>query len=922
MLTKSEEEIFIKLLNANKYHHVAGENVELEIRLRTMNDKTGRSTPFVTEQFFNDMLAKKELFSSEGIFETSIILKQYEHSSMRLECYPNKSGKMKKVFVNKKQIKSVVIDRLLSKVALAEEKEVEEPDVKYNYVKLRKRQSFISFNKLWRFDFTHIFIKGDNMNNESVGKWYKSVKSLATPDNYELEIEYIGKDTDNIHMILKSIKELYEQMNIVSNLETICFKNEAYYDIKSMIPHKLYSLGVNDISFSKITEKVKTLQDFNLRYIKDHPFMITEKVDGERHLLYIHKLYDEIIYKLIDSRDNCKIIKRTTLNDPIASYVPILIDGEVIQLFDTDELISLDDIIDSIRDMISGKREKTILDTEFKIEKSIFVGFDLLILNGNSVTKSNFDKRYELLQKLDLDSIDYRIKEYLEFSEKNIQLLTSKKNNYLTDGIIIVPKEQGYYNNNTFKWKYPELNSIDYLVRIVDDDDNNEITLHLYVGARKQLVNKFNISCPDYYTKYFSKYKNQSYIPVIFSPKNQPKLYISKQKYVKRIKDSVINDNILSQYVYTLDKGRVPIRDNTILEMIYDKSWVVLRTREDKTEKYERGENMFGNDWYTALNNWKTIKEAITFDGGESYYKQEYKDKQVKTKVDQLKLFHNYVKRDMYMEYAYNSNYLLELGGGRANDLYKWGSAKIKDVVLIDFDKSALEQAKKRRLQYKPKFPKLSLIQGNLQTTQIRKLLKTQFFNTKLHGMFDIVVCNFAFHYFIKNTQTLNRILNEIYLLLKVDGIFMMSAHDSEKLLELFTKYDVKQHDKLYIYRNKISKEETDDDMLFKFTKLFKGDKINKAGQKISVWVESIGVEHEEYLVNFAEIEKIMTTNNKFSVIDSFHFDEKYDDFTKKKNVTLDLGEKTFSFTNKYMIFKKNMVKNTKIKKSRKKMEL
>ena len=454
MLTKSEEEIFIKLLNANKYRNIVGENVELEIRLRTMNDKTGRTIPFVSEKFFNDMLSKKELFSSEGTIETSIILKQYEHSSVRLECYPNKSGKMKKVFVHKKQIKNVIIDRLLSKIALAEEKEIEEPNVKYNYVKLRKRQSFISFNKLWRFDFTHIFIKGDNMDNQSVAKWYQNVKSLAKPDNYELEIEYIGKNYDNIHMILKSIKELYQKMKIISNLETICFKNEAYYDIKSMIPHKLHSLNVDDMSFSKITEKVKTLQEFNLRYIKQHPFMITEKVDGERHLLYIHKSNDEIIYKLIDSRDNCTIIHRSGLKDPIAQYLPILIDGEVIQLFetkDTNDMISLDDIIDSIRDVISGKRKKTILDSEFKIEKSIFVGFDLLIINGNSVTKNKFDERYELLQKLDLDSIDYKIKEYLEFSQKNIQLLTSKKNNYLTDGIIIVPKEQGYYNNNTFK---------------------------------------------------------------------------------------------------------------------------------------------------------------------------------------------------------------------------------------------------------------------------------------------------------------------------------------------------------------------------------------------------------------------------------------------------------------------------------------
>lgn len=959
MFTKSELGILTSIIDAKKYREKQIDNdninIELEIRLRTVNKKTGRTIPSVTREEFNKLFSRDELFLSNvpKIIETSIILKEHSGSLGRLECYPNeknKDNKIKKVYVEKILIKSAIIDRLSAKISLAEEHIKDTiPSIKFNFMRLRKRTSILSFNSMWRFDFTHIYEKKSNIDSKNVSQWYNDVKQLTEPDKYEVEMEYVGigpnSNQEKTHTIIKSLEEIFKKINIVPELENICYKNDVYDDIKTIIPYKLQLRDSSDISFSTIIEKVKTLQIFNLNYIKKNPYLITEKVDGERHILYIHNDGDLIMYKLIDSRDNCTVIKQVNSDDDaISQYTPILIDGELIETFKantTNDEISLHDIIESIHDIIKLKRKRSLLSCDFEINKKIFVGFDIMIFNGNDITKIDFDKRYEHLKSVDkilkhsfkgLD-LKYKTKEYKLYNKANIQILINKKNNYFIDGIIFVPKNQPYYNRNTFKWKLPEMNSNDYLVRIVDDDEKNKIiTLNLYVGARRQLLNKYSLKNPDTYKQLFgNKYENKKYIPIAFQPRNKPDLYIVKLKYIKRMKDNVINDNILSQYIYTLQIGEIPIRDDSILEMIYNpdqkhlSSWIVLRTRDDKTEKYKRGENMFGNDWFTAFNNWKTIQRPIIFTGGDddndTYYKIEYGTKQAKTKVDKLKLFHNYIKRGMYMRYTNSIKYLLELGGGRANDLYKWGSAKIKNVILIDYDENALKQAKIRRDNYKQTFPKLSLLQGNLQTTKIRDIIKTQFFNTKLNGLFDAIVCNFAFHYFIKNTVTLNRILNEIYQLLKVDGLFIISAHDSAKLIELFTKYNVGYNENLYIYRNSVSKSKKDDDeLLFKFKKLFKGKKLNKAGQKISVFVESIGVEHEEYLVNFDEIKNIMTKNNKFSVINDYHFNKKYENFVRKKNINLDYGEKVFSFTNRYIVFKKNYIKETKIKKSRKKI--
>jgi len=212
-------------------------------------------------------------------------------------------------------------------------------------------------------------------------------------------------------------------------------------------------------------------------------------------------------------------------------------------------------------------------------------------------------------------------------------------------------------------------------------------------------------------------------------------------------------------------------------------------------------------------------------------------------------------------------------------------------------------------------------LQGNLKTTKIRDVLKKPFFNTKLHGMFDVIVCNFAFHYFIKSAAVLNRILNEIYLLLKIGGLFIMTAHDAHKILELFNNNNVKYNEKLVIGKNKVYKDNGgNDEPLFTFKRLFKGNRINKAGQEIAVFVESIGQEHNEYLVNFEEIINIMTSKGKFTVLEDKSFKDKYEQFQEKRKLSLSETEKIFSFTNRFLVFKKNYVKETRIKKSRKKI--
>jgi len=960
---------------------------ELEIRFRTITDNS-KSKSGVSLNKFNDLLSKEELFDNNSFnnktIEKTLIMKDSQISNDRLIYYINTK---EKIYMSKHIIKERIMDRLGIKISLA--KEIKLPiseDKKYNFGRYRIRTSILSYDLLWRFDFTHIY--EGNLQDKKITEWFKNIKNTDKPHKYEIELEYIGDYSIESNKIINSLDSLLYKMGFKERIEkvkNICFKYDIYDNIKNIMKNEKFKIiyDKDKINFNKIIENVKTLQQYNLDYIKKNPYYITEKIDGERYLLYIYtsnhisnenenenenddenddeneEVKNNLLnIKLLDSRDNCYIILneyKLDISDEINNILPLLIDGELFETF-VNKKISLMDIINNINNMITDKTNKSwIIDDKFENIKNYY-GFDILIFNGNDLTQVSFSER---LRKLEIAShilkklfenlfinnttfvgvkksikFIYNIKPYKPFELKNVNEIITKKNKYYTDGIIFTPINKTYYNNNTYKWKPVELNSIDFLSRIVNDDKSQKIiTLHFYVGINKYLFNKFKLNHDDEYYKLFNqKYKDSNYFPVEFKPRDNPNIYITKLKYKSKKND-----------IYKLEIGNIEITDDIILEVIYNSKkeksknddsynrWIILRIRDDKTEKYKRGE-LYGNNWTTAINNWNTIKNPITLDNliNEKYYKYKYGEGRKKTNIDNMKSFHNYIKYKLYLKYTKDIKFLIELGGGRANDFNKWVKANIQHIIIIDADKDALKQADKRLIEYRKKTkknrPKLTLILGNLQTTRICKLLLKPFFNSKLNGLFDVISCQFAFHYFIKNNASLTRILNEIYNLLKIDGYFIISDHDGLLLYNLFKKHNVEYNESLYITSNKITKNEvsSNDNLLFRLTKLYKNNMFKKTGQEISVYVESIGIEHKEYLVNFDEIINNLTNNNKFSIIENKLFEEKYNNFINQNpqsNIrNLSNGEKIFSFTNRYIVFQKNFVKDTKIKKSKKKI--
>ena len=147
--------------------------------------------------------------------------------------------------------------------------------------------------------------------------------------------------------------------------------------------------------------------------------------------------------------------------------------------------------------------------------------------------------------------------------------------------------------------------------------------------------------------------------------------------------------------------------------------------------------------------------------------------------------YNNYIKNYLYNKYLKKGDKILDLAGGRGGDLYKIKNSNY--ILHIDIVNKLLEEAKNRYKNMNTKtninFLKFNLLGDNIN--KINKIKKNKNINN-----FDIITCQFAFHYLCKNKQTINFIIDIISNNLKKDGIFMMTGYDGKIIFDLLKNKD------------------------------------------------------------------------------------------------------------------------------------
>jgi mRNA (guanine-N7-)-methyltransferase len=286
--------------------------------------------------------------------------------------------------------------------------------------------------------------------------------------------------------------------------------------------------------------------------------------------------------------------------------------------------------------------------------------------------------------------------------------------------------------------------------------------------------------------------------------------------------------------------------------------------------------------------------------------------------------FHNiYVKKTLILNYSpskltkSNSQVgkLLDLACGKGGDLSKWKNAKIKDVIAIDISKPCVEYGKNFFKTYPKPKPTVRYIWGDTskliwpeqecgKSTMDKERMKEWIPNK---NDFDVVSCQFCIHYYFENELKLRTLLQNVSDNIKIGGYFIGTCFNGKNVFNLLKGI-------------KVSDGSIDDKTIWKIEKdykirTFKDEKPN-LGQKIKVYIDSIGETHIEYLVNLSYLESMMTKYG-FELVEYKSFESYYLDFEKdnnknktknKKVENMSDAEKKMSYLNTSFCFKKTSI--------------
>jgi len=276
-----------------------------------------------------------------------------------------------------------------------------------------------------------------------------------------------------------------------------------------------------------------------------------------------------------------------------------------------------------------------------------------------------------------------------------------------------------------------------------------------------------------------------------------------------------------------------------------------------------------------------------------------YRNKYVPKKImHKIQIYHHNIKGNVLPK---NATTILDIGSGKLNDLNHWRKAKISVVYCIEIDKNSIDLGKKIYKKYLSIYkwmPKIIYINDDALNPN---LIKKDSLLYPAREQINHVICNFAFHYFMKNKQTFKRIMDLINFCLKPGGSFRFMTLNGDiinNLLQNKKKHIISIYNQYNIY---------------KIIKMWDTEK--DIGQKINVYVLSIGKWHEENLIKPSIIIPLIKKNYPC------FFNTKLKSFSEFQNIIIrDIvgnvipnfnmkpEEKEMSFLHVYIEFKKMLI--------------
>jgi hypothetical protein len=756
---------------------------------------------------------------------------------------------------------------------------------------------------------------------------------FTNPEIYEIELEIdnskINSETTTASLIADIKKVIkYVLMGLQGTNYPVSYKEqrevlEMYQNMiqftdaerRRNVTQQFLGPSSNTLQIENIVEPNE--ENINIPNIRVE-FVVTEKADGERALLFISnngKVY------LINTNMNF-IFTGTLVTDK--ELYNTLLDGEYIDkslyaAFDAYYYRNTD--YRNLPFFPKREGERCRIELLQQCVLNINISLKSIIPNSKSLTtvlpikiiaKEFYDQNPNILDNVPDDIKIFTACDYVY----------NKQHSYNTDGLIFTPKYFGVGSNNelsagpkkkitwdySFKWKPPQFNTIDFLIKTKKNPDGSDVvfnlnetglntssvvqiqqykSIYLFVGTNEIYDNP----CESLYKGEFidKTLKHQNYKPVIFKPKFPPDPdtgvcnILLKNGQMKTDEDEVFIDNMIVEFSYDLNEKS-------------KWNWKPLRIRYDKTSRYKQGIPEYGNSFHVANSNWSSIHNPITermitsgryipniVDNQDKYYNRVTNV----TNTRSLRDFHNlYVKKILITSVSKERDRLIDYACGKAGDLSKWIEAKLGFVFGIDIFADNLNNktdgACVRYLETRRKdrnVPDALFVEGDSSknikdgtsiATETGKLITQSIFGLcerktsnkvgkyveeqygKGKDGFNISSCQFAVHYFFKNAETCKNFFLNVAECTKKNGYFIGTCYNGSDIFKLLNNYNIGET----IRRNKNGK------MIWEITKNydkteFKSDS-SSLGYEIIVYQESINNRFSEYLVNFDFLEKIM----------------------------------------------------------------
>ena len=332
------------------------------------------------------------------------------------------------------------------------------------------------------------------------------------------------------------------------------------------------------------------------------------------------------------------------------------------------------------------------------------------------------------------------------------------------------------------------------------------------------------------------------HFPIQFSPSNDPFAYIYYHPDDSKFKKKDIIDNVCELRRVNLDD-----MDNSF--------WDLMRIRTDRKIELDKG-TYFGNGFYVAEYTWQNYTSPLLFSdliiSGDDFIDRGYFQEEKLEMYRHVTAFNSFVKRKLLDKFK-NAKWLVDLAAGKGQDLFRVSNANIKNALFIDNDPQALSELITRKNDFRRGIKTLNtriytkvvdLTSEHEHTINSIKKIGVPV------GSIDVVMCNFAIHYFTETPARVRNIVQLVWSLLKPGGHFFFTAFSGKKIFNSLKNKDVWDIREGPVLKYSIKKK-------------YKSNNLEQTGQKIDVILPfSGGRYYTEYLVNFDYLLNEFKSNN------------------------------------------------------------